>query len=85
MATESMVLADVPVDEDVPTGVLHDVYAEQVRDIYPHGTTFYCSRGCGHTMPVTVRQLGDITAKGGWPKHCGVDMRIGDHTEEVFE
>jgi hypothetical protein len=85
MAIESMALADVPVEEDVSTGVLHDVYVEQVREIYPHGTTFYCARGCGHTMPVTVHQLAEITAVGGWPKHCGVDMRIGDNAMEVFQ
>lgn len=80
MAVESMAIADVPVEDDASTGVLHDVYVEQVREVYPHGTTLYCQR-CGHAMPVTVGQLADVMANG-WPKHCNADMRIGDHIEE---
>jgi len=83
MPVESVAVESVPVEEEVSNRILHEIYEDQVREIYPHGTTFYCTRsGCGHSMSVTAHQLAEITAVGGWPKHCGADMRIGDHVME---
>ena len=81
MAIESMAPTDVPVNEDASTGVIHEIYVEQVSEVYPQGTTLCCRR-CDHTMPVMADQLADVMERG-WPKHCGADMRIGDHIQEL--
>ncbi len=80
MAVDSVVSDDAPVGEDVPTGLWHDIYVEQASKVYPHGATLVCAR-CGQSLPLTVGQLADVM-EHRWPKHCGVDMRIGDRVEE---
>jgi hypothetical protein len=83
MLVDSVPIADLQVDDDLPAGALHDIYVEQVSEIYPRGAAFRCARGCEHELPVSVGRLAEIIFNGGWPKHCGVDMVICEQPTEA--
>lgn len=83
MTMDSMSLDEAAGDSQFAIGEFRDIYVEQVREIYPHGTTLRCAR-CGHTEPVAVVPLADIM-RLGWPKHCGQEMGLGDPIADIID
>ena len=53
---------------------LSKIHAKIARDVFPKGGVLKC-RKCEYEQKFSTKQAGNYL-KEGWPKHCGVGMRV---------